>query len=100
MQRRKLIQEEYMARNGRHGEANGHGMKTSQKLDDMPLEERLKAAESIALAAEKLQKRFIAMGMTKAAAGNLAFELVGGPGTDPRDFKGYNPDRDPHHGGH
>lgn len=88
-----------MARNGRHGEADGHCMKTSQKLDDMPLEERLKAAESIAAAAEKLQKKFIGMGMTKSAAGNMALDLVGSRGSHPSHFKGYNPDRDTYHGG-
>jgi hypothetical protein len=94
--------EEFMARENRgrgHGGANGHGMKTSQKLEDMPMDARIKAAESIAAAAERLQRRFVAMGMTKSAAGSMAFDLVGGPGARPCDFKGYNPERD-HHGGH
>ena len=94
--------EEFMAGNKHrdhgHGGASCSGLKTVRKMEELPLDERMKAADVIVTAAQNLQKKLIGMGMTKVAAGSMALDLVGTRGAHPRDFEDYEEGRDYGHG--
>ncbi|MBL8157940.1 hypothetical protein JNK62_00145 [bacterium] len=69
------------------------------KIEDFTIAQRIKLASDVVAAIKETQDKFLAMGLTKPAAGVKAFELFEIVQVDYRDFEDYDEDRDDR-GGH